>query len=254
MNYLINLKSYLKVYLGFLFFGLITIIFTIYLPLIFLICLNNKKKFNQSVQNIISFGFKIFLNFLKFIHYINIDYKEIESTSLSKIIIANHISLLDTVIILSIIKNCNVIVNPKFTRNIFLAKIIYSAGYIVLENNSPQNKLSAYQQCIEHIKSGNKILIFPEAHRSLDGNLSKFNKGAFHLSLLLKENISVIYFKSDKPFLTSRTSFDKVKKIIKLKLIYLGEIIPDKEVIFSRKTLNKYTEDSFSFFKERMTL
>ncbi len=254
MNFFLNFKSYLKVYLGYLFFALISIIFTIILPIVFLFHSKNKNKFNFLVQDIIRHGFKVFLYFLKIINYINIDYKEIKKESLSKIVIANHISLLDTVIILSIIKNCNVIVSPKFTKNIFLSKIVTSAGYILLENNSPQNKLTAYQKCIDHIKNGNKILIFPEAHRTLDGNLGKFNKGAFHLSLLLKENISVIYFKSDKPFLTSRTSFDKAKKVIKLKLIYLGEIIPDKTASYSRETLNKYTEDSFSFFKERITL
>lgn len=247
-----NLKSNLKVFSGFIFFGILVFIFIFTLPIFHLIYFKNKENLINIVQDFIRMGFKLFLKFLHIINFININLEELKNNHLNKIIIANHISLLDTVIILSFVKNCYVIVNPKFSKNLLLSKIIQSAGYVILKSHSPQNKIKAYQECISLLKRGKNILIFPEAHRSLNGDLSKFSKGAFHLSIILNEKISAIYFKSDKPFLTSKTSFDNSNKVINLSLIYLGEIVPSKEIPISRNTIKKYTEDSFKFFLERM--
>ena len=119
-----NYISAVKVLLGFSFFGIQVLIFLVFLPFILLIYIKQKKKREKVVQTCVRFGFKNFLFFLDLICYLKINFKQVKENELSKIIICNHISLLDTVIILAYIKDCYVIVNPKFTKNILLKYII----------------------------------------------------------------------------------------------------------------------------------
>ncbi len=251
------MKSYsyyiaaIKVLLGFSFFGLQVAIFYLFITFILIIYLGKKNKHEKIKQGIIRFGFKSFLIFLKIIGYLKIDFKNVKEKDLSNIIVCNHISLLDTVIILANIKNCYVIVNPKFTKNIFLRLVIKFSGYITLKNDSPEIRLAAYKRAYNIISQGSKLLIFPEAHRSHTGDLEPFQKGAFHLSMYLNEKITALYLKANRPFLTSKTIFDSINGEILLEVLPLGNIQPPKLFSFSRKEVKAYTDEIRALFLQK---
>ncbi|MDR2582546.1 MAG: 1-acyl-sn-glycerol-3-phosphate acyltransferase [Fibromonadaceae bacterium] len=96
----------------------------------------------------------------------------------SKIIVANHPSLLDVVLLISLLPNANCIVNGVLgKRNI--VRIIVNTLYISNEldfaeiSNRVANSLS----------KGNNVIIFPEGTRSIPGKPIELKKGAARLAI-----------------------------------------------------------------------
>ena len=108
------------------------------------------------------------------------------------ILIANHSSFLDILMLgmlhpkIIILVGKWVYTSPLFGWFIRFAD--YIPAFLPLEDN------------IDKIKSlvadGYSIVIFPEAHRSVDGKLKRFHKGAFYLSEILQLSITPILLHS----------------------------------------------------------
>jgi len=104
------------------------------------------------------------------------------------IIIANHTSFLD--ILLMIMLNHRIILLVKdwvYHSPLFGYPIRY-AGYIYTESDSEENRKKIKQR----IADGYSLMIFPEGTRSTDGEMQRFHKGAFYLSQELKLDITPI--------------------------------------------------------------
>lgn len=104
------------------------------------------------------------------------------------IIIANHSSFLD--ILLMILLNHKIILLVKkwvYHSPLFGFPIRY-AGYIYTENDSGENM----EKIKQRLADGYSLMIFPEGTRSIDGEINRFHKGAFYLSQELKLDITPI--------------------------------------------------------------
>ncbi|MBB77581.1 MAG: methyltransferase [Crocinitomicaceae bacterium] len=116
---------------------------------------------------------------------INIEKLNFEKPS---IIIANHSSFLD--ILLMIMLSPKVIIMVKkwvYNSPIFGFFIRYS-GYLFIPEGADYNIDKIHSK----IKDGYSIVIFPEGSRSFDGNIQRFHKGAFYLAQQLKLDIQPI--------------------------------------------------------------
>lgn len=78
------------------------------------------------------------------------------------LIIANHPTLLDVVMILAQMDRCQCVVKHELFRNPFMAGVVRAAGFI-RNNDDPENLIS---QARDHLSSGACILIFPEGTRT----------------------------------------------------------------------------------------
>lgn len=104
------------------------------------------------------------------------------------IIIANHSSFLD--ILLMIMLHPKVIIMVKkwvYNSPVFGPFIRYS-GYIFIEEGTEYN-LDLIQQRVD---DGYSIVVFPEGTRSNDGEIKRFHKGAFYLAKELNLDIQPI--------------------------------------------------------------
>jgi 1-acyl-sn-glycerol-3-phosphate acyltransferase len=106
----------------------------------------------------------------------------------SKIVVSNHPSLLDIVMLLSLIPNADCIVNSSLNRNI--VGLVVRRFYI-------RNSLS-YEElldsCIKSLNAGNCIIIFPEGTRTPHNGEIKIKKGAARLSLVSQCGIVPVHF------------------------------------------------------------
>ena len=104
------------------------------------------------------------------------------------IVIANHSSFLD--ILLMIMLNPKVIIMVKkwvYNSPVFGPFIRYS-GYIFVEEGTDYN-LELIQKRVD---DGYSIVVFPEGTRSEDGTINRFHKGAFYLAQELQLDIQPI--------------------------------------------------------------
>jgi len=95
------------------------------------------------------------------------------------IVVANHPTLIDVVLIGSQLEQMDCIVNAGWTAHSpFLARGIDAAGYVRNDGG-----VSVVEACATRLRRGRKLLVFPEGTRSPWGSFGKFHRGAAHISL-----------------------------------------------------------------------
>jgi len=95
-----------------------------------------------------------------------------------QLILANHPTLVDIVFLISRIKQANCIVKGSLWHNPFMRGPILNAGYI--SNSDPEQMIT---ECVEWLRSGGTMIIFPEGTRSVPGKPCRFQRGAANIAL-----------------------------------------------------------------------
>ncbi|WP_299493313.1 lysophospholipid acyltransferase family protein [uncultured Shewanella sp.] len=96
-----------------------------------------------------------------------------------KIVIANHPTLVDVVVMISLIPNAGCIVKQALWRNFFLRGVVSSAGYI--PNRGADLLL---KDCKSELEKGTNLIIFPEGTRTQIGEtINQFARGAANITL-----------------------------------------------------------------------
>jgi len=95
-----------------------------------------------------------------------------------KVLIANHPTLIDVVILISVFKNADCIVKNSLWSNPFIGGVVRGTGYI--SNGDPDGLIS---DCKKSLDSGNILIIFPEGTRTKSGERTiKFQRGAANIA------------------------------------------------------------------------
>jgi 1-acyl-sn-glycerol-3-phosphate acyltransferase len=125
----------------------------------------------------------LFLSFLIPIWTIRIEGREKAIKGTTYVIISNHQSLLDILLInclrfkfkwISKIENFNVPVIGWYLK---------MAKYITVDRGNEESKLEMLEKTYNCLKKGISIMIFPEGTRSLNNEIGFFKRGAFQMAL-----------------------------------------------------------------------
>lgn len=110
-----------------------------------------------------------------------------ENLSLDKpaIIIANHSSFLDILLMLMLNPRIIIMVKDWVYKSALFGFAVRYAGYIYSDSGNEEN----LEKIKQRIADGYSIMIFPEGSRSDDGSIQRFHKGAFYLSERLNLDI-----------------------------------------------------------------
>lgn len=139
-----------------------------------------KRRFNKAARKFISYMFRFFTWFMVIIRASSVKTSDGKKFSNLKgcVVIANHPSLLDVVMLISRIPNADCVVNASLSgKNI--VHIITRTLYI--SNNLPHEEFM--KRCVQSINEGNALIIFPEGTRSLTDGQNPFKKGAARVAL-----------------------------------------------------------------------
>ncbi len=95
------------------------------------------------------------------------------------VVVANHPTLIDVVLLGSHLEQMDCIVNAGWTaKSPFLSRAIEVAGFIRNDGGS-----AVVDACAGNLRRGRRLLVFPEGTRSPSGGLGKFHRGAAHIAL-----------------------------------------------------------------------
>lgn len=95
-----------------------------------------------------------------------------------QMIIANHPSLLDVVILISQLPDVDCVIKHGLSRNPFVSLQVWMADYV--RNDSAQEVV---RECARRLNSGRSLIIFPEGTRSRRGRSLHFQRGAARMIL-----------------------------------------------------------------------
>lgn len=102
----------------------------------------------------------------------------------SQLLLANHPTLIDVAILLSLFPQIDCVIKEAVTRNLVLRVPALSANYI--SNRAPDDLLAS---CVSLLTSGASLLLFPEGTRSVDGQPLKFKLGAAEIAIRARAQI-----------------------------------------------------------------
>lgn len=95
-----------------------------------------------------------------------------------QLILANHPTLIDVVILLSLFPQVECVIKEAVTKNPFMRTTVGSANYI--SNEEPAELL---QNCVLRLRAGSSLLLFPEGTRTAPGKQPVFKPGAAEVAL-----------------------------------------------------------------------
>ncbi|GMO66892.1 MAG: lysophospholipid acyltransferase family protein [Treponemataceae bacterium] len=169
--------------LSFFLFGFGSVLLTlIFLPALSPILVRSPERFKKHGLALISFTWRFFVWFMRIINaahlHVSAEDKARFKNMHGKIIVANHPSLLDVVMLVSLIPNADCIVNAALAHNIFVRRIVRML-YII--NTLDFMELS--ERCITSLHAGNCLIIFPEGSRTPRSGHVPLKRGAARLAL-----------------------------------------------------------------------
>ncbi|WP_192348192.1 trifunctional MMPL family transporter/lysophospholipid acyltransferase/class I SAM-dependent methyltransferase [Algoriphagus sp. Y33] len=172
---------------AFTFFFLGCMISTLLTVIVMLIPFWKVKSKKLFVHRLIQFFTWSLLKFMVFLKKRYYDF-ELLDFSRPSVIIANHSSFLDILYIAMQHPKITFLVGPWVYNSPIFGKFIRFADYIpaFLPIEDSLEKLQGL------VADGYSVLVFPESHRSVDGKMTRFHKGAFYLSELLQIDITPV--------------------------------------------------------------
>lgn len=170
----------------------------------------NAKQREIRVQLIIQ---RSFLLFCKTMHYSRAIKYQFDGAELLRedhncLIVANHPSLIDYVLIASQLPQCDCIVKAALWHNPFIRGIVRAAGYI--PNREPEVFLD---DCSEKLNSGNILLVFPEGTRTTPGVQSKLQRGAAQIAVRSESDVRIVHISVAPSFLTKEAKWYEVPDV-----------------------------------------
>ena len=230
----ITFKNLTASLIALLFFSLGSFINTI--TGFFLIILTGGKSkrtrfwFHQLLQISAKAMVYVMLNVKK--NVIGLDKKKFEKPA---IIISNHQSHIDIMLMLMLTPKMIILTNDWVQRNFFYGKIVKMADfYPVLDHLGEHVELLR-----KKAEEGYSIMVFPEGTRSADGSVNRFHKGAFYLSEQLKLDVLPIVLHGPGDCITKGEPFLKGGRID----VKIGDRVPLADKSFG----NGYVERSKKF-------
>jgi 1-acyl-sn-glycerol-3-phosphate acyltransferase len=175
---------------AFFFFGLCTLILVILIFPPMRLVLHPKERFKKYGRRFVSSSMRFYCGVIRVIGIVNnieVDDREKFRHLKSKIIAANHPSLFDIIVLLSLIPNADCIVNAYLKHNLLWGVI----RQLYILNSLDFNEL--LETCSESLKQGNCLIIFPEGTRTRRQGKIIFKKGAARIALYSGCNILPVH-------------------------------------------------------------
>jgi 1-acyl-sn-glycerol-3-phosphate acyltransferase len=185
--------------LGFAVFGFGGLIMGLLIfPLLFVFIRDNhRRKF--AARGLIG---KAFGGFWEMMHVLGIlDYRiegrEHINVGSNQLIVANHPTLIDVVILISLFPRANCVIKKAVTKNIFMRSVVRAANYI--SSSEPEEWL---ESCAAYLETGGSLMLFPEGTRSKEGQAMDFKLGAATVAARTQVDVIPVAIKCEPLFLS----------------------------------------------------
>ncbi len=178
----------------------------LWFPLVTLFVRDDNRRI-EIAQVTIRQTFRLFVNLMRWLGALDVVVEGEEALKEDRgcIIISNHPSLIDYVLITSLLPRCSCIVKRSMWKNPFARGAVTAAGYI--PNADTSDMLS---KCDRTLKSGNVLLVFPEGTRTVPGQPLNLKRGAAHIAVRTHREIRILHIQCNPSILGKHEKWYKV--------------------------------------------
>ena len=233
---------------GFILFGVAGVLFKIALLPYTLKSTKGDIKRQLKARRMIGKVWRFFVGYLQWSGVLSVRFNGLEKLGRpGQLILANHPSLLDVVLLISHYSEPNVLVKKDLLHNPSMKSQIIASGYI------PNDESMEMLEEIDAVfKSGQSLLIFPEGTRTgWDGQV-KMHRGAVSLGLRSASVITPVCIKMTPPNFKKGKPWNKIPpQKIHYEITVSDDILPEewlaeKPLPIAARRLNEYLQDYFT--------
>ena len=192
----------------FLSFGMGGLLLTLIVFPIVNLSVKNKTSRQLIAQKIIHRSFRFFIRQMIVLGVMKVTLKNIERLSKNggQLILASHPTLIDVVLLISLLPKTDCIVKQQLFNNLFLGGVVSAAGYIS-NSNDPEKLI---EDCKTILQKNHSLIVFPEGTRSEPHKDLKLQRGSARIALHAQKNITPVTITCTPPALTKGTPWYKV--------------------------------------------
>ena len=185
------------------------------------------------IQGCICWVFARFVTIMQYLGILTFSVQGLSELQHGKgeILVANHPSLIDIVLIGALLRQFDCIVKEELWHNPVLRGVVKAAGFIP---NTRGEKL--VQACERRLAKGGKLVVFPEGTRSRPGKPIELRRGAAQISLRTGFPIRLVHISCSPPTLTKGEKWYHSPAVRSHFGIVVGRVIDPQDF------LNKYNE------------
>ncbi|MCP4135653.1 MAG: 1-acyl-sn-glycerol-3-phosphate acyltransferase [bacterium] len=218
--------------------------FAPFYPIIFIF----SKEREASFQKLHSRFYRVFFIMVKaLIPPLTIDIPEEVKNIRSSVIISNHISYLDPILLISLFEKQKTIVKGAFFKVPIFAQALKLMGFIPFSNESSFSSMLIEElgNLKEYLNNKGIIFIFPEGTRSKDGTIHPFQKGAFYIAKECNVPLEMLYIKNTNVLFKPGKFFFRAYIRNKIEIERIHTIYPDQLEDLSANKLRKMAQEIY---------
>lgn len=147
-------------------------------PLLHLLVRDRARR-RTLARKAIHLGFRAFVGWMRLLGVVR--YEVIDQWRLQRhglLVLANHPTLIDVVFLISLIPNADCVVRSGLFHNPFTGGPLRAADY--LSNDSGPGLV---EDCIQSLRAGNNLVMFPEGTRTRPGQPMSLQRGAANIAV-----------------------------------------------------------------------
>jgi len=229
--------------------GLFLSLFIIPLQKLFVRDINKQKRLARKT---VHYSFKFFIALMAFTGIFRFSLHKAQQLKniQGHLVLTNHPSLIDVVVLISIIPNADCVVKTHLFSNIFLRGVVKNTGYI--SNADPEGLL---HDCQASLAAGNNLIIFPQGTRTKPEEALNFQRGAANIAIRCQAKITVVLLKVVP---TTLTKLEPWYKVPAEKAHFSAEVIDKVPELLENdpaqisKNVREYNRRLESFFIEEL--
>jgi len=147
----------------------------------------------------------------------------------SSVIVCNHVSYLDPILLISLFEKQKTIIRGSFFSVPIFGSVLKISGYIPSYTEGKLGLIMIKQitRMEEYLASGGNLFIFPEGTRSRDGKIGRFDKGAFKIAKQCGAPIRVLMIRNTNRFFRPGKFLFNTCVPITIKIRKIADITPD---------------------------
>ncbi len=174
---------------------------------VLLLCVRQPVRRRQLARRSIAFSFRCFLRFCKAVGVYSYHFEGLEALRADRgcLIVANHPSLIDYVLIASQLPDVDCLVKAELRHHPFFRGVIRSADYLL--NSEAATLLPESQQ---RLAQGDTLLIFPEGTRTRYGEPLKLQRGAANIAVRAGCELRIVHITCDRRMLDKQSRWYQI--------------------------------------------
>ncbi|PKN51715.1 MAG: 1-acyl-sn-glycerol-3-phosphate acyltransferase [Deltaproteobacteria bacterium HGW-Deltaproteobacteria-13] len=200
------------------------------LPLLFIPAYIFAENGAAALQNLNHFHLKCFFALTRFLvprttFKISKDVRDIHSS----VIVCNHLSYLDPILLISLFGRHRTIVKHTFFKVPIFGRLLKNSGYISsgARDMLGPAMINNLEDIKKHLAEGGILFVFPEGTRSRDGRLAPFNKGVFTIARYCNAPLKLVFINGTNRLFPPGHFLFNTHEFNEIKLELIGSLEPD---------------------------